>query len=58
MIDYFGCCLETKLSKKSIAIKSLRKVNTNLQFLYEQTEFLNSKLRWFLFNYLIPSHFN
>ena len=39
-------------------MKSLRKVNTKLQFLYRQNEFLNPKLGRLLCNSLIQLHFD
>ena len=45
MVEYLGCCLDANLSGESMAVKSVRKINTKLQFLYRQNEFLNSKLR-------------
>ena len=41
-----------------MAMKSLRKINTKLQFLYRQNEFLNPKLRRLLCNSLIQPHFD
>ena len=42
MAEYLGCCRDANLSGKSIAMKSLRKINTKLQFLYRQNEFNRS----------------
>ena len=39
-------------------MKSLRKINTKLQFLYRQNDFLNPKLRSLLCNSLIQPHFD
>ena len=58
VVEYLGCCLDANLSRKSMAMKSLRKINTKLQFLHRQHEFLNSKLRTFLCNSLIQPHFD
>ena len=41
-----------------MAIKSLKKINIKLQFLYRQNEFLNVKLRRLLCNSLIQPHFD
>ena len=50
------CCLDAKLSSKSMAMKSLRKINAKLQLLYGQNEFLNSKLRtYFTCTYFLVS---
>ena len=40
MVEYLGCCLDDKLSGESMEIKSIRKINTKLQFLYRQCESL------------------
>ena len=45
MVEYLGYCLDANLSGESMPMKSLRKINTKLQFLYRQNEFLNPKLR-------------
>ena len=56
-LEYFGCCLDSNLSRESMAMKSLRKINTKLRFLYRQNEFLNPKLRRLQCNYIIQTHF-
>ena len=56
--EYLGCCLDANLTGESMAMKSLRKINTKLQFLYRQNEFLNPKLRRLLCNSLIQPHFD
>ena len=43
MVQYLHCCLDTNLSGESIAIKSLKKIKTELWFLYKQNEYLNLK---------------
>ena len=53
MVEYLGCCLDANLSGELMAMKSLRKINTKLQFLCRQNEFLNPKLRRLLHNSLI-----
>ena len=58
MVGYLGFCLDTNLSGESMAMKSLRKINTKLQFLYRQNEFLNPKLRRLLCTSLIQPHFD
>ena len=58
MIEYLGCRLGPNLSRESMAMKSLRKFNTKLQFLYRQNEFLNPKSRRLLGNSLIQPHFD
>ena len=39
-----------------MAMKSLKKINTKLRFLYRQNEFLNPNLCMFLCNSLIQPH--
>ena len=56
--EYLGSCLEANLSGESMAMKSFKKINIKLQFLYRQNEFLNPKLRRLLCNYLIPPDFD
>ena len=58
MVEYLGCCLDANLSGESMAMKSFRKINTKLQFLYRQNEFLNPNLRRLLCNSLIQPHFD
>ena len=57
MVEYLGC-IDANLSRESMAMKSLRKINTELQFLYRQKEFLNPKLRRLLCNSLIQPRFD
>ena len=57
MVEYLGCCLDANLSGESMAMKSLRKIITKLQFLYRQNDLLNSKLRRLLCNSLFQPHF-
>ena len=58
MMEYFGCCLDANISGESMAMKYPRKINTKLQLLYRQNEFLNPKLHRLLCNSLIQPHFN
>ena len=58
MAEYLRCCLDANLSGESIAMKSLRKINTKLPFLYRQNEFLDPKLRRLLCSSLIQPHFD
>lgn len=52
--------LEANVSGESMAIKSLRTISTNLQFLHRQNQFLNlnPQLRRLLCNSLIQKHFD
>ena len=56
MVEDLGCCLDA--SGESMAMKSLKKINTKLQFLFGQNEFLNLKLRRLLCNSLIQPYFD
>ena len=56
IVEYLGRSLEANLSRNSMAMKPLKKINTKLQFLYIQNEFLNPKLRRLLCNSLIHAH--
>ena len=58
MVEYLGCCLQANLSGESMAMKSLSKINTKLQFLYIQNEFLNPTLGRLLCKSLIQPHFD
>ena len=53
MVEDLGCYLDANLSGESTTMKSLKRINTKLQLLYRQNEFLNTNLRRLLFNLLI-----
>ena len=57
MVEYLGCCLDADMSGESVAMKSIKKINTKLQFLYKQNEFLTPKLPKLPCNSLIQPHF-
>ena len=44
MLGYFSCCLGANLSGELVAMKYIWNMNTKLQFLNRQNEFLNPKL--------------
>ena len=50
------CCLDANLSGEAMAMKSLKKINTKLRFLYRQNDFLNSKLSRLLHYSIIQPH--
>ena len=54
--EYLRCYLDAKLNGESMSMKSLKKIDAELQFLYRQNEFLNPKLRRLLCNSLIQRH--
>ena len=58
MAECLGSCFGVKISGESMAMKYLRKINTKLQLLYKQNEFLNPKLHRLLCNVSIQSHFD
>ena len=39
MVEYLGCCLDSSLSGESMSMKSLRKINTELQFSINRMSF-------------------
>ena len=41
MVEHLNCYLGTNLSGESIVMKSVKMINTKLQFLYGQNEFLS-----------------
>ena len=51
-------CFDAKVSGEPTVMKSLRKINTKLQFLYRKNEFLNLKLHRLMCNSLIQRYFN
>ena len=55
--EYHGCYLDANLSGEYTTMKSLKKTNAKLQFLYRQNELLNPKLQRLLCNSLVQPHF-
>ena len=45
MVEYLGCCLDANLNGESMAMKSIRKINTKLHFLYRLNELYRLKIR-------------
>ena len=58
MAEYLGCYLDANLREEPIAMKSLRKISTKLQFLHSQNEYLTPELIRLLCNSLIQLHFD
>ena len=58
IVEYLGCYLGANLSKESLKMKSLKKINTKLQFSHRKNEFLNPKLRILLCNPTIQPYFD
>ena len=57
-VEYLGCFLDAKFSGESMGMKSLRKINTKLQFISRKNEFLNPKLCKLLCSSLIQPNFD
>ena len=53
IVNYLSCHLDANLSGESLTMRSLQKINTKLQRLYRQNEFLNPKLLRLLCNSFI-----
>ena len=52
-VEYLGCCLDSDLNGESIAHRVLKKINTKLNLLLRQSNYLNYLSRRFLYNALI-----
>ena len=57
-VEYLGCCLDSDLSKDSMACRVLTKIKTKLNVLLRQSNYLNYSSRRLLYNALIQSHFD
>ena len=57
-IEYLGCYLDSNLNDMSMPRKVLKKINTKLNFLLRQSNYLNYSSRRLLCNALIQPHFN
>ena len=58
IVEYLLYCLHANFSGEYMAMKYLRKINSKIQFLYRQNDFLNPKLRRLLSNSFIQPHFD
>ena len=53
MVEHLDCCLDDNLSGESMAMKSIWKINTKLQFLYRQNNsiiqphFVYDSISWY-----------
>ena len=57
IVEYLGGCLDANLSGESMTMKSLRKINTKLQILYKQNEFLiQPHFDYTHFGYILTIH--
>ena len=57
-VEYFGCYLDSNLNRESMARRVLKKINTKLDFLWRQSNYLNYSSRRLLCNALIQPHFD
>jgi len=57
-VKYLGSVLDNDLSAKSIVNSIIKKVNSRLNFLYRQRQFLDMNLKKMLCNALIQCHFD
>ena len=57
-IEYLRCYLNSNLSDMSMPRKVLKKINTKLNFLLRQSNYLNYSSRRLLCNALIQPHFD
>ena len=57
-VTYLGCLLDERMSEESMALKTIKKINQKLKFLYRKNQFLTPELRQLLCNALIQPHFD
>ena len=57
-ITYLGCLLDETISRKSMALKAIKKINQKLKFLCRKNRFLTPELRRVLCNAIIQPHFD
>ena len=57
-VTYMGCLLGKKMSRKSMALKTSKKVNQKLKFLYRRNRYLTLALLCLLCNAIIQPHFH
>ena len=57
-VEYLGCYLDSYLNGESMARRVLEKINTKLNFLWRQSNYLNYSSRRLLCNALIQPHFD
>ena len=56
--NIFGCLLDETMSGESMALKTIKKINQKLKFLYRKNRFLTPELRRLLCNAIIQPHFD
>ena len=57
-VTYLGCLLDETMSGESMALKTIKKINQKLKFLYRKNQFLTPELRRLLCNAIIQPHFD
>ena len=57
-VEYLRCYLDSNLNGKSMTCRVLKRINTKLNFLWRQSNYLNYSSRRFLCHALIQPHFH
>ena len=57
-VTYLGCLLDKRMSGESMALKTIKKINQKLKFLYRKNQFLTPELQQLLCNAIIQPHFD
>ena len=57
-VTYLGCLLDETFSGESMALKTIKRINQKLRFLYRKNWFLIPELRQLLCNVIIQPHFD
>ena len=57
-VTYLGCILDETMSRESMALKVINKINSRLKLLHRKNKFLTPALRRLLCNALIQLHFD
>ena len=52
-VTYLGCLLDETMSGESMALKTIKKINQTLKFLYRKNRYLTPELRRLLCNVII-----
>ena len=57
-VEYYGYFLDSDLNGEPMARRVLKEINTKLNLLLRQSNYLNYSSRRFLYNTLIQAHFD
>ena len=57
-VTYPGCMLDETMSRESMPLKAINKINGKLRFLYQKNRFISPEIRRMLCNALIQPHFD